>query len=255
MMINLKTNKMSDLNNGGLVYESNDSRNVYVEIKPDGLLIKRLTGEQSDELIAKFNDNKPIDHGFRVRKLEMGENTGKLVAEQIFNKLPNVHLKKVYEEEKFGQRKMVLVFNNHNDGPDIYVSCQLVNEKGSVNNFASSFIDKIPNFEIGAPCSLSVWTYHNRETDKTKRGIKIEQKGVKINSPYYNAETKERIGDKPNATKKIKLGKEVWDFSEVSEFQLQIFNDFCVKINEYWGNEKPLATTKTKEVQVEDMPF
>tara|TARA_B110000046_G_scaffold136725_1_gene142997 strand:- start:42 stop:809 length:768 start_codon:yes stop_codon:yes gene_type:complete len=255
MMINLKTNKMSDLNNGGLVYETSNNNDVYVEIKPDALLVRRIKGEHADELIEKFNDNKPVDHGFRVRKLEMGENMGNLVVEQLFNKIPTVQLKKVYEKESFGSRRMVLVFNDHNDGPNINVTCQLVNEKGSVNSFASSFIDKVPNFKIGTPCTFSLWSFYNKDTDKTKKGVNIDQNGVKIKSPYYDLELKKRIGDKPIATKKIKLGKEVWDFSEVSEFQLQIFNDFSVKLDEYWGNEKPLATTKTKEVQVADMPF
>ena len=56
MMINLKTNKMSDLNNGGLVYETSNNNDVYVEIKPDALLVRRIKGKHADELIEKLDE-------------------------------------------------------------------------------------------------------------------------------------------------------------------------------------------------------
>ena len=61
MMINLKTNKMSDIENGGLVYEENTSKNVYVEIKPDGLLVRRINGELAEVILQKHNNNQSAE--------------------------------------------------------------------------------------------------------------------------------------------------------------------------------------------------
>ena len=246
---------MSDIENGGLVFESSASNNIYVEIKPDGLLVRRVNGELADSILKKHNNNEVVDSGYRVRKLEMGVNQGTEIVEQYFNKLPRVQLKKAYEEEKFNQRRMVLVFNDMIDGPDVYITCALINEYGSINSFSSNFIDKIPNLELGSILTFSTWRREDEKTDKIRRGVVVEQNGSKLKTAYYDYDKNEPIGDKPRAKKVKKLGKETWDFSEVSEFQLQIFNDFSVKLDEYWGNEKPLATTKTKEVQVADMPF
>ena len=91
--------------------------------------------------------------------------------------------------------------------------------------------------------------------NKIRKGIVIEQNGSNLKTAYWDYDKNEPIGNKPRAKEVKKLGKDTWEWEEVSEFQLQIFNDFSVKLDEYWGNEKPLATTKTKEVQVEDMPF
>ena len=255
MMINLKTNKMSDIENGGLVYEENTSKNVYVEIKPDGLLVRRINGELADVILQKHNNNQPIDKGYRVRKLEMGENQGKEIVEQIFNKLPRVQLKKAYEEEKFNQRRMVLIFNDMVDGPDVHITCPLITENGGINSFANNFIDKIPNFELGSVLNFRPWKNEDEKNNKIRKGIVIEQNGSNLKTAYWDYDKNEPIGNKPRAKEVKKLGKDAWEWEEVSEFQLQVFNDFSVKLDEYWGNEKPLATTKTKEVQVADMPF
>jgi len=246
---------MSNIENGGLVYEENTSKNVYVEIKPDGLLVRRINGELADVILQKHNNNQPIDKGYRVRKLEMGENQGKEIVEQIFNKLPRVQLKKAYEEEKFNQRRMVLVFNDMVDGPDVHITCPLITENGGINSFANNFIDKIPNFELGSVLNFRPWKNEDEKNNKIRKGIVIEQNGSNLKTAYWDYDKNEPIGNKPRAKEVKKLGKDTWEWEEVSEFQLQIFNDFSVKLDEYWGNEKPLATTKTKEVQVEDMPF
>jgi hypothetical protein len=246
---------MSNIENGGLVYEENTSKNVYVEIKPDGLLVRRINGELADVILQKHNNNQPIDKGYRVRKLEMGENQGKEIVEQIFNKLPRVQLKKAYEEEKFNQRRMVLVFNDMVDGPDVHITCPLITENGGMNSFSNNFIDKIPNFELGSVLNFRPWKNEDEKNNKIRKGIVIEQNGSNLKTAYWDYDKNEPIGNKPRAIEVKKLGKDTWDWEEVSEFQLQIFNDFSVKLDEYWGNEKPLATTKTKEVQVEDMPF
>jgi len=246
---------MSDIENGGLVYEENTSKNVYVEIKPDGLLVRRINGELADVILQKHNNNQPIDKGYRVRKLEMGENQGKEIVEQIFNKLPRVQLKKAYEEEKFNQRRMVLIFNDMVDGPDVHITCPLITENGGINSFANNFIDKIPNFELGSVLNFRPWKNEDEKNNKIRKGIVIEQNGSNLKTAYWDYDKNEPIGNKPRAKEVKKLGKDAWEWEEVSEFQLQVFNDFSVKLDEYWGNEKPLETTKTKEVQVEDMPF
>ena len=51
---------MSDIENGGLVFESSASNNIYVEIKPDGLLVRRVNGELADSILKKHNNNECI---------------------------------------------------------------------------------------------------------------------------------------------------------------------------------------------------
>jgi hypothetical protein len=184
---------MSNIENGGLVYEENTSKNVYVEIKPDGLLVRRINGELADVILQKHNNNQPIDKGYRVRKLEMGENQGKEIVEQIFNKLPRVQLKKAYEEEKFNQRRMVLVFNDMVDGPDVHITCPLITENGGMNSFANNFIDKIPNFELGSVLNFRPWKNEDEKNNKIRKGIVIEQNGSNLKTAYWDYDKNEPI--------------------------------------------------------------
>jgi hypothetical protein len=237
--------------------EGGSTRNtVYVEIKPDSYFVRRLKGEEADNVFEK-NDNGELknQNEYRVRELEMGKNKGQLIAEQLFNKLPKVQLIKAFENEAFGQRRMCLVFSDMTgDNPDVQISCSLLNARGNINGFSSSFIDKIPRIKIGDPMTISVFKFTNDE-GREIRGVGVEQSGTPVKSAYYDPIKKERIGDKPIAVETVKLGKPDWDYSEVSEFQLKVFDKFCQEVNAYWGNEDEVKTTKEPVLEEEVMPF
>ena len=245
-------------NVGNLVLDEGKSSNnvVYVEIKPDCYFVRRLKGEEADDIFLKHDEgNLDNQKQYRVRELQMGPNQGQRIAEQLFNKLPKVQLIKAFENEAFGQRRMCLVFSDMTgDNPDVQISCSLLNARGNINGFSSSFIDKIPRIKIGVPMTISVFKFTNDE-GREIRGVGVEQSGTPIKSAYYDPIKKERIGDKPIAIETVKLGKAEWDYSEVSEYQLKIFDKFCQEVNAYWGNEDEVKTTKEVVPEEEVMPF
>tara|TARA_B110000037_G_scaffold156163_1_gene176103 strand:- start:1737 stop:2495 length:759 start_codon:yes stop_codon:yes gene_type:complete len=249
-------------NNGGLVYEeeSDNQRKIFVEIKPDTKLVRKCIGEESERLIAQSNNNEILPKGFRVRTLEMGENKGKEVAEEMYNSIPNVQLLKVSSEEVFGQRKMQLLFNNmQDDSPDVQVQCTLINDRNSVNGYASNFIDKMPNIKIGTSMTVRIKKYTNKDTGKEKRYIEITQNNKIIQSAFWDYDKNKPKGGKPSATLKEKkiMGemKEVWDYTKVAEFQLDLFQKFSQDVETYWDNsEKPKSKKLVEEVE-EEIPF
>jgi hypothetical protein len=245
-------------NYGGLSYQgSENNKNIYVEIKPDSLLVRRLQNNDEDEVFRKEAEGT-LERAYRVRTLEMGKNKGQKVAEQIFDQISNVQLVKAYSEEKFEQQRMVLVFNDmQNDSPDIYVQCTLINDYNSVNGYASSFIDRIPNITIGTPMTFKTWKMTDKFSGKDRRGITIIQNNEKVQSAYYDYKKKERIGDKPSAIKGNKLGsdKVSWDFTPVAEFQLGKFKEFSRDLENYWNSGEVATKPEAVVVDEENLPF
>ena len=240
---------------GGLgLTQQNTMKTIYVEIKPDAYLVRRLSDNESAK-VFKQEEAGELENGYRTRTLQMGPNEGQKVAEQTFNSLSKVQLKKAYSEEKFGQHRMVLVFNNMQDNsPNIQIQCTLVSNSNSVNGFASNFIDKIPNIKIGTIMDFSTWKMTDKSTGKDRRGVTIVQNGNKVKSAYFDYVEMKSIGDKPRATKVTKLGKEVWDFTPVAEFQLEKFNEFSGALENYWNSGSNAVVEEAKE-EVTDLPF
>ena len=243
-------------NNGGLGFTPQTSVNktIYVEIMADALMVRRV-GEQDSARIIKADEEGNLEQGYRVRTLEMGPNKGTKVAEEIYNSLTKVQLIKAFSEEKFGQHRMILVFNNMlDDSPNIHVQCTLINDHNSVNGYASSLIDRIPNIKIGKTMDFSTWKMTDKNTGKDRRGITIYQDNEKVQSAYFDYVKMERIGDKPSAKKVKKLGKETWDFTPVAEYQLGKFEEFSKSLEEYWKDDNKVVA----EVLVDehtDLPF
>jgi hypothetical protein len=244
-----------DNNMGGLGLTQQDTMTtIYVEIKPDAYLVRRLSDNESVKVFRQEEAGE-LEDGYRIRTLQMGPNEGQKVAEQTFNSLTKVQLKKAYSEEKFGQHRMILVFNNMQDNsPNIHVQGTLISNFNSVNGFASNFIDKIPNIKIGSLMDFSTWKMTDKNTGKDRRGVTIVQNGDKVKSAYFDYVEMKSIGDKPRAKKVTKLGKETWDFTPVAEFQLDQFHEFSAALDNYWNNGNNTVVEKAKE-EVVDMPF
>ncbi len=240
---------------GGLgLTQQNTMKTIYVEIKPDAYLVRRLSDNESAK-VFKQEEAGELENGYRVRTLQMGPNEGQKVAEQTFNSLSKVQLKEARSEEKFGQNRMILVFNNMQDNsPNIQIQCTLVSNTGSVNGFASNFIDKIPNIKIGTIMDFSTWKMTDKNTGKDRRGVTIIQNGEKVKSAYFDYVKMESIGDKPRAKKITKLGKEQWDFTPVAEFQLEKFNEFSKSLKKYWESGSDAVVTDFT-VEEEVTPF
>ena len=240
---------------GGLgLTQQNTMKTIFVEIKPDAYLVRRLSDNESTK-VFKQEEAGELENGYRIRTLQMGPNEGQKVAEQTFNKVSKVQLKEARSEEKFGQNRMILVFNNMGDNsPNIQIQCTLVSNTGSVNGFASNFIDKIPNIKIGTIMDFSTWKMTDKNTGKDRRGVTIIQNGEKVKSAYFDYVKMESIGDKPRAKKITKLGKEVWDFTPVAEFQLEKFKEFSDSLKNYWNNGSNSVLEEAKE-EVTDLPF
>ena len=249
-------------NNGGLVYEeeSNNQRTIYVEIKPDTKLVRKCIGEEAERLIAQSKNGEILPKGFRVRILEMGENKGKEVAEEMYNSIPNVQLLKVSSEVVFGKTQMQLLFNNmQEDSPDVQVQCTLINDRNSVNGYASNFIDKMPNIKIGTSMTVRIKKYTNKDTGKDKGYIEITQNNKVIQSAFWDYDKNKPKGGKPSATlKEVKLlgeTKETWDYTKVAEFQLDLFQKFSKNVEEYWDDSKQPESKKLVEEVEEEIPF
>ena len=168
-------------NYGGLGYKGskNNGKTIYVELKPDSLMVRRLQNKEADDVFKKAADGT-LEENFQVRTLEMGKDKGNEVAEQIFDDISNVQLIKAYSEvTKWNSHRMVLVFNNmQDDSPNINVQCPLISDHNSVNGYASNFIDKIPTiidynqifliFVFSIIISLLATIYPSRVASKMK---------------------------------------------------------------------------------------
>ena len=105
---------------GGLgLTQQNTMKTIYVEIKPDAYLVRRLSDNESAK-VFKQEEAGELENGYRTRTLQMGPNEGQKVAEQTFNSLSKVQLKEAKSEEKFGQHRMILIFNNMQDNSPKY---------------------------------------------------------------------------------------------------------------------------------------
>ena len=255
---------MSNL--GGLSFEDDNSKKtIYVHLKPDGNMVQRIKGEEATTVLAMDDHERKINK-YRTRVLEMGTNQGDLIVERVFKPIRNVQLIKIEEKDSFGVRTMVLTFNNMKDGsPNVCVETPLVNTYGSIGDYAGSFIDLVPNLEIGKFMTFESFMYVNK-SNKEKKGINILQDSKEIESAFWNKKTKTEITDqgiKPNAVKTTKLGKEHWDFSDQAEFLIKIFNKFCIDIDKAFGNEiteskeaNPKENSQvSQEADTVDLPF
>jgi len=232
---------MSNL--GGLSFEDgNNVKTIYVKARPDGFMVQRIKGDEKEDALA-MDDHERKKNRYRVRPLEMGTNKGDIVVERLFKEITDVQLIKVEEAENFGSRTVKLHFNNMKEGsPNVCVQILLLNSKGSVDQYATSLIDRVPNIEIGKFMNLESFAYISKK-GKDRHGFNIFQDGEQIKSAFWDTETKTSKGNKPDSVKTIKLGKENWDFSDQSEFLIDIFNKFCIDVDKAFGNEG----TKSKE--------
>ena len=98
--------------------------------------------------------------------------------------------------------------------------------------------------------------FYDKKKAKDRRGITIYQNNEKVQSAYYDYKNNKRIGDKPSAIVGTKLGSNEpsYDFTPVSEFQLEKFKDFSESLKNYWSNGEE-AKSKAVEVEEEAMPF
>lgn len=234
--------------------EERASDNVFLEIKPDGLIIRRLMLNDATPIIEEFNKtgNKPAN--VRVRKLEKGDNAGTLIAEQVFESLKGFQLISLKREERFGRHYMALTLNNYRDNqPNIVLKCVLMSESRSINRFASSFIDKIPNIKIGTPLSIIPYSIANKGSDWPVKGLTIQQNNSKLESYFFNKETKSNINGKPQPIIKLdKLtGKNLYDWTDVNEFQIDLFDKFAADISSYWNSDPKVSDLEEDDV----MPF
>tara|TARA_R110002096_G_scaffold249997_2_gene442382 strand:- start:482 stop:1240 length:759 start_codon:yes stop_codon:yes gene_type:complete len=252
---------MSNL--GGLSFEDeNNKKTIYVKAKPDGFIVQRIKGDEEVNALA-MDEHERKKNRYRVRPLEMGTNKGDIVVERLFKEINNVQLIKVEEIENFGARIVKLHFNDMKEGsPNVCVQIPLLNSKGSVEQYATSLIDRVPNIEIGKFMNLQTFAYINQK-GKDRHGFNIFQDGKEIKSAFWDTDTKTSKGNKPDSIKTTKLGKENWDFSDQSEFLIKIFNKFCIDIDKAFGNEiteskeaNPKENSQvSQEADTVDLPF
>ena len=259
-------------NNSGLVYESNTSTStIYVNIKGDGKLAKRLKGEEEEkylkmkeEGIFKVDPRTQLSNeGIQIRALSKGPNAGQIVVDQVFTKMSDVKIVKCYKSDHNNIFSLILVVKNINDpnSPFINVSMPYVDGENT-ESFSSNFIDRSPNIDIKEPMTITPYNFIN-ESGKTIKGISVEQKGVKIESAF----TKD-MGNKPMATShQIPNSNKIhWNWEEVGKFQDEVLEKFILKfpVESYEEEKKmkqksnPSKTIKVEAPQNKDeveMPF
>jgi len=260
-------------NNSGLVYESNpSSSNIYVNIKRDGTLVKRLKGEEEEKYLKMKEDGlfyvdpktQISNEGIRIRALAMGENAGAIIVEQVYTKIPDVKIVKCYKSEYKNIFSLVLVVKSINDpnAPLINVSMPYFDGENT-DDFSGNFIDRSPNIDINMPISIKPYSFVDKEKDKQVRGISLYQEGKKIESAF----TKDK-GNKPMATshKLGNSGKVHWNWEEVGKFQDEVLEKFILKFpsksyeeeKEMEQNYNPSKNIKVEAPQNKDeveMPF
>ena len=259
--------------NSGLVYEPNkNSSTIYVNIKGDGTLVKRLKGEEEEKYLKMKEDGlfyvdpktQLSNEGIRIRALAMGENAGQIVVEQVFTKMPDVKIVKCYKSEYKNIFSLVLVVKSINDpnAPLINVSMPYFDGENT-DDFSGNFIDRSPNIDINMPISIKPYSFVDKEKDKQVRGISLFQEGKKIESAF----TKDK-GNKPMATSHSlgSSGKVHWNWEEVGKFQDEVLEKFILKFpsksyeeeKEMEQNYNPSKTIKVEAPQNKeevDMPF
>ena len=254
-------------NNDGLVFEeeSNSPGTRYVEIKADARLVERLRDSDKERILQLYEDGnielgklKNIDgNHYQIRSLEMGPNKGDLVAELVFSHLGNHQLLKAYTEDIFQQKRLILVFNDMQEGSrNIQVQTKLLTDmtgaKG-VANYASSFIDRIPNIKIGTPMLFKPKKNQFQGNTYPTLSIEMQQNNSKIGNYFYAGN--EAVNDKPKADLvKGVGGVEKKDFTKVIEFQLDILKKFSKELEAYWNNGQQ-SESKELVTDEENLPF
>ena len=241
--------------NSGLVYKPNTSSStIYVNIKGDGTLVKRLTGSEEEKYLTmkeeglfKVNPKTQLSNeGIQIRQLESGDNKGDTVVEQVYNEISNVQIMDCYKSEydnRFSLNLVVKSIDNPN-APNVVVSMPYFDGENT-KAFSRTFIDRIPNIDINKPITITPCNFTDKK-GKTVTCTVLHQEGIKIDSAF----TKDK-GDKPMAKKDVlKNGKVNWRWEEVGEFQDNILEKFIQKFKDQPHKEE--AQENKEEVE---MPF
>jgi hypothetical protein len=243
--------------NSGLVYKPNkNSSTIYVNIKGDGTLVKRLKGEEEEKYLKMKEDGlfwvdpktQLSDEGIQIRALAMGQNKGDIVVEQVYTEMPNVKIVNCYKNQTENRFNLVLVVKNMDDSnaPNVHIVMPYFNGE-KTEDFSGNFIDRSPNIDINMPIKINPYSFIDKEKDKQVRGISLYQEGKKIESAF----TKDK-GNKPMATshKLGSSGKVHWNWEEVGKFQDEVLEKFIQKFN----NQQEVVEAPQNKDEVE-MPF
>ena len=243
--------------NSGLVYKPNkNSSTIYVNIKGDGTLVKRLKGSEEQKYLTMKEEGlfkvdpktQLTDEGIQIRALAMGENAGDIVVEQVYTEMPNVKIVNCYKSEGNKRFNLILVVQNMDNpnAPNVNVSMPYFDGE-KTEDFSGNFIDRSPNININMPTSIEPYSFVDKEKNKQVRGIRLIQEGKKIESAY----TKDK-GNKPMATSHSlgSSGKVHWNWEEVGKFQDEVLEKFIQKFN----NQQEVVEVPQNKEEVE-MPF
>ena len=136
-----------------------------------------------------------------------GPNAGKIVHEELFDKLTGKIIDIYWREHKeYGRTWCVLVQDKDEE------MFQLEFDYSS--RYTSGFFTRLENCDLSREISFRTFAIKDDETGKLKYYGTIEQDGEKITPKY----TKENPNGLPPMEKKFFNGKEQWDSFEQTEF-------------------------------------
>jgi hypothetical protein len=142
----------------------------YVSVLADGLL--HMTVYEGTE-------------GAKVREYETSDGVKGEKHELTFDTLRGIVTELFFFEGKFGNT-LHLVFND-----EIELSVNVA------SNYAEDIMKKLPNIDLSQEVVLKPYSFEDKNTKKTKKGFTISQNDQKINTFFYNPETKENINGYP----------------------------------------------------------
>jgi len=256
-------NNLPPIEDSGLVVEGNkEPSKIYLTINAEGKFIRRVKGEQADEMLQREQNNDWIVDpktnitydGFRIRTLGPNSKTpGGKVVEQIIDRINEVEILNCFTEPGYNNVgvNMVVVLRNPKkpEAPHVYLSLKFFDGE-KTEDYSGNFLERSPNLDVNKTVNMVPYNFEDKENGKRRRGITLYQDNVKIESAFGKDK-----GDKPMAKEhKIKgSSKVVWVWKEVGEFQEKLLKDFTEKLKNRSSN---ISKNNTMEFdEVESMPF
>jgi hypothetical protein len=147
----------------------NSSDKKYISILSDGKFHQTVEDGTPGSIVREYEDKE----GNMKQKVE-------LVFDDVVGKITNVS----FEEGEFGKNINIEI---DNEG---------IISAGVATNFAEDLMKKIPAIDLAKEVKLVPYAFVTKE-GKNKKGVTVYQDGEKVESAYYNADTKKATNGIP----------------------------------------------------------
>ena len=134
---------------------------------------------------GKFHQNVPEGtEGAVIRTYEDKDGVEQKKTELVFDSVDGVITKLSFEDGDYGKS-----LNIELDGDGVI-------SLATSSNFGEDFMKKLPNIDLSKSVNIAPFAFED-DKKKMRKGVSITQDGNKIESAYYNKDTKEAVGGIP----------------------------------------------------------